>query len=52
MLWFIRVESMERAREVFAGSKLEIDVYHMSKMNALKEYGIEANLLLDFCATD
>ena len=49
LLWFIRVESLARAREIFANSKLEIDIFHMEKMMKMKEAGIEANLVAEFC---
>ncbi len=48
LLWFIRVESMEKARELYASSPLDIDTFHKAKMDKLIDHKIEANLLLEF----
>ena len=50
LLWFIRVESMEKAREVFLNSEFEIDIIHKDKMEKMQESGIEANLVAELCA--
>ncbi len=50
LLWFIRVESMKKAQEIFADSELEIDIFHKDKMSKIRDSGIEADLVLSLSA--
>ncbi|MEM8985834.1 MAG: DUF6176 family protein [Pseudomonadota bacterium] len=47
LLWFIRVESLEKARETLENSTLEIDLFHKEKMKRMIEPRIEAKLVAE-----
>ena len=49
LLWFIRAESMAKAREIFANSEHEIDIFHLQKMEKIKDFTIDADLIAEFC---
>lgn len=50
LLWFMRAESIAKAREIFLNSDDEIDQFHMDKMSKMSEMQIEAISIATFSA--
>ena len=48
LLWFIRTESLAKAREIFANSENDIDAFHAEAMRKMKDSAIDADLVAGF----